>query len=63
MGKIKRGGYIFLSYLSDHGHHVHICKDGKQVVKWDLDEEREIEGKAGKRVRRLIEELKREGKI
>ncbi len=63
MGKVKRGNFIFKSYPGDHGHHVHVYRDGKQVVKWDLDKGRAIEGKAGKRVRKLIEELKKEGKI
>ena len=35
--KIRRGNYVFLSWRGDHGHHVHVFRDGSFVVKWDLD--------------------------
>ena len=61
MGKIRRGGYIFVTWSGDHGRHVHVFKDGAPVVKWDLDENRPIEGRAGRKVKRLIRELQAEG--
>jgi len=37
MGKVRRGNYIFVTWVGDHPpRHVHIYKDGKLVVKWDL---------------------------
>lgn len=37
MGKIRRGGYIFVTWVGDHSpRHVHVYRDGKLVVKWDL---------------------------
>ena len=63
MGKIRRGNYIFLGWIGDHGHHVHVYKDGKQVVKWDLDEQKAIQGKENKRILKLIKSLQKEGKI
>lgn len=37
MGKIRRGGYVFVTWKGDHApRHVHVYRDGKLVVKWDL---------------------------
>lgn len=62
MGKIRRGGYVFLTYKGDHGpKHVHVYRDSRLVVKWDLENEREMKGKATKRVLALVRELQAEG--
>ncbi len=62
MGKIRRGGYVFLTWKGDHPpRHVHAYRDGKLVVKWDLDNKKPMKGKAGRRVLELIEELEAEG--
>lgn len=63
MGKIRRGNYIFVSWIGDHGHHVHVFRDRKLIVKWDLDNATEIEGKATRRIRELIEGLEKEGQL
>lgn len=37
MGKIRVGGYIFVTWIGDHEpRHVHVFKDGQLIVKWDL---------------------------
>ncbi len=36
MGRRKAGGYIFIWYKNDHGHHVHVHKDGQFLGKVDL---------------------------
>ena len=37
MGKVRRGGYIFVPWKGDHSpRHVHIYRDGALIVKWDL---------------------------
>ena len=61
MGKIRRGNYIFLSWVGDHGHHVHVYRDGKFVLKWDLDENQVIKGKITKKLRKMIDQLRKEG--
>ena len=36
MGKVRRGGYVFVTWKSDHSpRHVHVYRDGVLVVKWD----------------------------
>ena len=65
MGKIRRGNYIFVSWVGDHGNHVHVYRDRRLVVKWNLDHDCEEPGSdpATRKIRELIEELKREGKL
>jgi hypothetical protein len=62
MSKIRRGGYVFLSWKGDHGpRHVHVYRDGRFVVKWDLDRGIVMKGSENRRVRALIAELRAEG--
>jgi hypothetical protein len=62
MGKLRRGGYIFVTWKGDHApRHVHVYRDGKLAVKWDLDHKNAMSGKATRRVRELIAELESEG--
>ena len=62
MGKIRRGGYVFLTWKGDHGpRHVHVYRDGRLVVKWDLESSTAMKGAAPRRVRQLIAELEAEG--
>jgi len=64
MRKVKRGGYVFLTWKGDHlPRHVHVLKDGRLVVKWNLELGRAISGVATRRVQRLIAELEREGQL
>jgi hypothetical protein len=64
MGKVRRGGYVFLTWKGDHSpRHVHIYRDGMLVSKWDLDNNVPMLGKVTRRVRELIEQLESEGKI
>jgi hypothetical protein len=63
VGKIRKGNYVFLTWIGDHGHHVHIYKDKKQVLKWDMDLNVAIEGKLTKKLLKLIDELKKEGRL
>ncbi len=63
MGKVKRGNYIFISWFGDHGHHVHVYKDNRLVVKWDVDNWIPIKGQATKRIEDLLKELLAEGAL
>ena len=62
VGKIRRGGYVFLRWKGDYSpRRVHVYRDGTLVVKWDLESWQPMIGKASARVRRLISELVEEG--
>lgn len=62
MSKIRRGGYIFLSWVGDHSpRHVHVYRDNKLVTKWDLDNWQPMEGDANARLKRLLSDLFEEG--
>jgi len=38
VAKIRRGNFVLLSWVGDHApRHVHVYRDGRQVVKWDLE--------------------------
>lgn len=64
MGKIRRGGYVFVTWKADHSpRHVHVYRDGKLVLKWNLDHRQPMKGKASKRLREMIEALDREGEL
>ena len=63
MPKIRRGNYIFVAWIGDHGHHVHVYRDAKVVVKWDLDQGVAIKGKATRKILALIAELQQEGRL
>lgn len=62
MPKIRRGGYVFFRWMSDHPpRHVHVYREGRLVVKWDLENGRVMKGRAARRLRELIEQLDAEG--
>ena len=62
MGKVRRGGYVFVTWRGDHDpRHVHVYREGRLVVKWDLDRHMPMKGQASRRLRRLIADLEREG--
>jgi Domain of unknown function (DUF4160) len=64
MPKIRRGNYLFVSWIGDHPpRHVHVYRDKRLVVKWDLDHGLAMEGRATKKILKLIAELEREGKL
>ena len=64
MGKIRRGGFIFITWIGDHSpYHVHVYKDGELVVKWDLEHEVPMKGKVSAVVRKLISELRDESRL
>jgi hypothetical protein len=62
VGKYRRGGLIFITWKSDHApRHVHVYRDGKLVVKWDLDNKKPMKGSATRQVLALIADLESEG--
>lgn len=62
MGKTRRGNFIFVTWKGDHSpRHVHVYKDGKLVVKWNLDDRVPMKGRPTARLLELIAELESEG--
>ena len=62
MAKVRRGGFVFLTWIGDHTpRHVHVYRDGKLVVKWDLENRQAMEGTATRRILKLIIQLEAEG--
>ena len=62
MGKIRLVNYIFIAWKGDHSpKHVHVYKDSKLIVKWDLENEKVMKGKPTKKVIELIQKLQDEG--
>ena len=63
MGKIRRGGYIFLYWIGDHlPKHVHVYKDRQLIAKVRLDSELTlISGKINKSIRKNLIALVKEG--
>lgn len=60
--KIRRAGFVFLSWQGDHGpRHVYVYRDGRFVLKWDLDHHVLMKGRRVRRVVRLISRLRAEG--
>lgn len=62
MSKIRRGNYVFITWVGDHSpRHVHVYRDGELVLKWDLENRQTMKGEPGRQIIRLIEELEAEG--
>jgi uncharacterized protein DUF4160 len=64
MGKYRRGGYIFITWKGDHPpRHVHVYRDDRLIVKWDLDNQKAMKGAITRRILSLIAELESEGVV
>ena len=62
MPKIRRGNFIFVTWVGDHSpRHVHVYKDRKRIVKWDLENQCSMKGRATRRVLEHIRGLEEEG--
>ncbi len=62
MGRWKRFGLVVVRYLTDHDPpHVHVFKDGKRILKFDIESWRMMEGKMTSNARKALEALRREG--
>jgi hypothetical protein len=62
MTRIRRGGYVFLTWIGDHSpRHVHVYRDGQLVVKWDLENRLPMQGRVTRRILSLLRELEAEG--
>ena len=64
MTKIRRGGYVFVTWIGDHAPlHVHVFRDGRLILKWNLEKNLPMEGRASARLLALIRELRQEGRL
>jgi len=64
VGREKRGGYLVEWWIGDHEpKHVHVYRDGKEVAKIVIPSMRLLSGKMNKKLKKIIEELLKEGKI
>lgn len=62
MGRVRRGGFVFVWWKGDHApRHVHVYREGKFVVKWDLDNWMAVKGEASRSLLDLIAALVAEG--
>ena len=62
--KIRRGGYIFVTWSGDHApRHVHVYRDGRLVAKWDLEEWRLVSGTQSQALLRTLRDLREEGRL
>jgi hypothetical protein len=60
--KVRRGNYVFLTWIGDHSpRHVHVYRNSKLVVKWDLENWQPMKGKASRKLLQLIAVLNEEG--
>jgi len=64
MSKIRRGGYVFLSWTGDHSpRHVHVYREGRLILKWDLDNRKPMAGLPSRKLLDLIRQLECAGLI
>jgi hypothetical protein len=64
LGKIRRGGYVFISRKGDHDpKHVHIFKDGREIAKWNLRDWVIMKRRMNRKLHLLLLELMSEKKV
>ena len=66
MGRIRRGGFLFLWWIGDHSpRHVHVFdKNGKPITRVNLETMRAMDiPKTSDKIISLIQELKHEGRL
>jgi len=64
VAKIRRRGYVFVARKSDHSpRHVHVYRNGRLVVKWDLESKLAMKGNVSRRLLDAIKELEAEGRL
>ena len=62
MSKIKRGGYIFVTWVGDHSpRHVHVFKNSQLVCKFDLENRLVMKGRMSSIVKSWIWQLEKKG--
>jgi hypothetical protein len=64
MGKVRRGGYVFVTWKGDHTpRHVHVYRDGQFIVTWDLENQKSMKDEEPRTVVEVIGALESEGRL
>jgi hypothetical protein len=66
MGKVRRGGYMFMWWIGDHPpRHIHVFdKNGRLITRVNLETMQAMDiPKIERKVLELIQELQREGRL
>ena len=64
MGKIRRDNYVFLTWIGDHSpRHVHVYRDEKLVLKWNIDAWVPMKGRASAKLIKMLADLRKEGAL
>ena len=64
MSKIRRSDHVFVTWKGDHSpRHVHVYRDGRLILKWDLENRSVMKGRATRRVLALVQALEAEGRL
>ena len=66
MGKVRRNGYVLEWFIGDHApRHVHVYDaKGRQIGRLDIDRLVGVENwKPDRKLVKLVEDLKREGRL
>ena len=64
MTRIRRGGYVFVTWVGDHPpRHVHVLRNERLVLKWNLDKDVAMFGTAKPALVALIRQLREEGRL
>ena len=64
MGKIRRGGYIFITWKGDHApRHVHVFEQNRLIAKFDLENWKVIQGQLSKKLLLELIALRKEDRL
>jgi hypothetical protein len=64
MGRVRRGGYLIDWWIGDHiPKHVHVYRDGVLVAKVEMPGMLVLWGTLNRKLRRILEQLAKEGRI
>jgi uncharacterized protein YggU (UPF0235/DUF167 family) len=64
VGKIRRDNYVFLTWIGDHSpRHVHVYRDEKLVLKWNIDAWVPMKGRASAKMIKMLADLRKEGAL
>jgi len=64
VGRIRRGEYVIDWWIVDHDpKHVHVYRDGRLMAKVEVPGLLVLTGTMNRKLRRILEELIREGKL
>ena len=64
MSRVRRGGFVFVWWKGDHEpRHVHVFRDDRLILKWNLEAWQPLSGVASSRILWILVELRREGRF